>query len=259
MYRCRGSRRDVLPNPLPSFRTHLLPSTALEFLQAELELQEAALLYILSGICVLFVYLFIFSELLLILLRVAMLFWNKEGREELLVVLLSHIQILRVTMRSLTQLCHHLDYEIDLVDVKCWSWHNEVNLLLVMEVEFMVLKLLLLNLMRRLISIGHGFVVGDEGYRQDSDIQKVKLSREALTQLSKLVESRVSTGLDTILTLFYSFWNWGCCQLLFTPILDGKTLLYSVVSTFEEKLFTDTLVKTMVEEAFYFACWLFDE
>ncbi|QHO05427.1 uncharacterized protein DS421_14g446230 [Arachis hypogaea] len=56
MYRCRGSRRDVSPNPLPSFRTHLLPSTALEFLQAELELQEAALLYILSGICVLFVY-----------------------------------------------------------------------------------------------------------------------------------------------------------------------------------------------------------
>ncbi|XP_057760571.1 putative leucine-rich repeat receptor-like protein kinase At2g19210 [Arachis stenosperma] len=44
------------------------------------------------------------------------------------------------------------------------------------------------------IKSGHGFVVGDEGYRQDSDIQKVKLSREALTQLSKLVESRVSTG-----------------------------------------------------------------
>nr|XP_025646369.1 uncharacterized protein LOC112741563 isoform X2 [Arachis hypogaea] len=150
-----------------------------------------------------------------------------------------------------------------------------------MEVELMVLKLLLLNLMRRLIPIGHGFVVGDEGYRQDCDIQKVKLSREALTQLSKLVESRVSTGLDTILTLFYSFWNWGCCQLLFTPILNGKALLYSVVSTLEvrigiafgsggsqslpatewpsvssclEKLFTDTLVKTMVEEAFYFAC-----
>ncbi|KAL4392062.1 hypothetical protein AHAS_Ahas03G0307500 [Arachis hypogaea] len=40
------------------------------------------------------------------------------------------------------------------------------------------------------IKSGHGFVVGDEGYRQDSDIQKVKLSREALTQLSKLVESR---------------------------------------------------------------------
>ncbi|RYR56871.1 hypothetical protein Ahy_A05g022590 isoform A [Arachis hypogaea] len=64
------------------------------------------------------------------------------------------------------------------------------------------------------IKSGHGFVVGDEGYRQDSDIQKVKLSREALTQLSKLVESRVSTGLDTILTLFYSFWNWGCYQRL---------------------------------------------
>ncbi|XLT24458.1 hypothetical protein HN873_055750, partial [Arachis hypogaea] len=44
------------------------------------------------------------------------------------------------------------------------------------------------------IKSGHGFVVGDEGYRQDSDIQKVKLSREALTQLSKLVESRVSIG-----------------------------------------------------------------
>ncbi|QHO09177.1 DCN1-like protein 2 isoform X1 [Arachis ipaensis] len=44
------------------------------------------------------------------------------------------------------------------------------------------------------IKSGHGFVVGDEGYRQDSDIQKAKLSREALTQLSKLVESRVSTG-----------------------------------------------------------------
>ncbi|XLT32223.1 hypothetical protein HN873_063515 [Arachis hypogaea] len=72
--------------------------------------------------------------------------------------------------------------------------------------------------------------------RQDSDIQKVKLLREALTQLSKLVESRVSTGLDTILTLFYSFWNWGCCQLLFTPILDGKALLYSVVSTFEVRI-----------------------
>ncbi|XLT40080.1 hypothetical protein HN873_071372, partial [Arachis hypogaea] len=47
----------------------------------------------------------------------------------------------------------------------------------------------------------HGFVVGDEGYRQDNDIQKVKLSREALTQLSKLVESRSRYDLNTILFL----------------------------------------------------------
>ncbi|KAK2351917.1 DCN1 protein [Trifolium repens] len=45
------------------------------------------------------------------------------------------------------------------------------------------------------IKSGHAFVVGEEGYRQDSDFQKAKVTREALTQLSKLVESRVvSTG-----------------------------------------------------------------
>nr|XP_025646371.1 uncharacterized protein LOC112741564 isoform X2 [Arachis hypogaea] len=135
--------------------------------------------------------------------------------------------------KCLTQLCHHLDYEIDLVDVKCWSWHNEVNLLLVMEVEFMVLKLLLLNLMRRLISIGHGFVVGDEGYRQDSDIQKVKLSREALTQLSKLVESRVSTG-------FYLHQSWMekhfCIQLY--QLLRKSFLLTPWLRPWWKKLFT---------------------
>ncbi|RYR03780.1 hypothetical protein Ahy_B06g083085 [Arachis hypogaea] len=54
--------------------------------------------------------------------------------------------------------------------------------------------LIVANRDREDIKSGHGFVVGDEGYRQDSDIQKVKLSREALTQLSKLVESRVSIG-----------------------------------------------------------------
>ncbi|XP_057724002.1 F-box protein FBX14-like [Arachis stenosperma] len=37
-----------------------------------------------------------------------------------------------------------------------------------------------------------GFVIGDEGYRQDSDIQKAELSREALTQLSKLVEFTIT-------------------------------------------------------------------
>ncbi|XP_020963889.1 uncharacterized protein LOC110265297 [Arachis ipaensis] len=74
---------------------------------------------------------------------------------------------------------------------------------------------------------GHGFFVGDEGYRQDSDIQKVKLLREALTQLSKLVESRVSTGLDTILTLFYSFWNWGCCQVRLNTIYHKSSVCIS--------------------------------
>ncbi|KAK7340552.1 hypothetical protein VNO77_21258 [Canavalia gladiata] len=44
------------------------------------------------------------------------------------------------------------------------------------------------------IKSGHAYVSGEEGYRQDSDLQKAKVSREALTQLSKLVESRVSTG-----------------------------------------------------------------
>ena len=44
------------------------------------------------------------------------------------------------------------------------------------------------------IKSGHAFVVGEEGYRQDSDFQKAKFSREALTQLSKLVESRVCAG-----------------------------------------------------------------
>ncbi|QHO06556.1 Protein DETOXIFICATION [Arachis hypogaea] len=63
--------------------------------------------------------------------------------------------------------------------------------------------------------------------RQDSDIQKVKLSREALTQLSKLVESRVSTGLDTILTLFYSFWNWGCCQVRLNTIYHKSSVCIS--------------------------------
>ncbi|RYR09476.1 hypothetical protein Ahy_B05g077820 [Arachis hypogaea] len=77
------------------------------------------------------------------------------------------------------------------------------------------------------IKSGHGFVVGDEGCRQDSDIQKVKLSREALTQLSKLVESRVSTGLDTILTLFYSFWNWGCYQVRLNTIYHKSSICIS--------------------------------
>lgn len=44
------------------------------------------------------------------------------------------------------------------------------------------------------IKSGHAYVTGEEGYRQDSDLQKAKVSREALTQLSKLVEFRVSTG-----------------------------------------------------------------
>ncbi|XP_057436005.1 defective in cullin neddylation protein AAR3 [Lotus japonicus] len=44
------------------------------------------------------------------------------------------------------------------------------------------------------IRSGHAYVVGEEGYRQHSDFHKAKVSREALTQLSKLVESRVSTG-----------------------------------------------------------------
>ncbi|RYR77783.1 hypothetical protein Ahy_A01g002388 [Arachis hypogaea] len=43
------------------------------------------------------------------------------------------------------------------------------------------------------IKPGHRFIVGDEGYRQDSDIQKAEFSRKALTQLSKLVKFRVST------------------------------------------------------------------
>ncbi|XP_027352312.1 uncharacterized protein LOC113863092 [Abrus precatorius] len=45
------------------------------------------------------------------------------------------------------------------------------------------------------IKSGYAYVSGEEGYRQDSDLQKAKVSREALTQLSKLVESRVSTGI----------------------------------------------------------------
>ncbi|XP_058736407.1 defective in cullin neddylation protein AAR3 [Vicia villosa] len=44
------------------------------------------------------------------------------------------------------------------------------------------------------IKSGHAVVIGEEGYRQDSEFQKAKVSREALTQLSKLVESRVCTG-----------------------------------------------------------------
>ncbi|KAK7273394.1 hypothetical protein RIF29_14443 [Crotalaria pallida] len=44
------------------------------------------------------------------------------------------------------------------------------------------------------IKSGHVCIIGEEGYRQDSDVQKAKLSREALTQLSKFVESRVRTG-----------------------------------------------------------------
>ncbi|KAL5167349.1 DCN1-like protein 2 [Glycine soja] len=44
------------------------------------------------------------------------------------------------------------------------------------------------------IKSGHAYIGGEEGYRQDSDLQKAKVSREALTQLSKLVESRVTTG-----------------------------------------------------------------
>ncbi|KAK8466230.1 hypothetical protein PHAVU_008G036701 [Phaseolus vulgaris] len=44
------------------------------------------------------------------------------------------------------------------------------------------------------IKSGHAYIAGEEGYRQDSDVQKAKFSRDALTQLSKLVESRVMTG-----------------------------------------------------------------
>ncbi|XLS97442.1 hypothetical protein HN51_040177, partial [Arachis hypogaea] len=50
---------------------------------------------------------------------------------------------------------------------------------------------------------------------------------EALTQLSKLVESRVSTGLDTILTLFYSFWNWGCYQVRLNTIYHKSSICIS--------------------------------
>ncbi|KAI4352566.1 hypothetical protein L6164_006803 [Bauhinia variegata] len=44
------------------------------------------------------------------------------------------------------------------------------------------------------IKSGNAYVHGKQCYRQDSDIQKARLYREALAQLSKLVESRVSTG-----------------------------------------------------------------
>ncbi|KAK7295375.1 hypothetical protein RJT34_18282 [Clitoria ternatea] len=44
------------------------------------------------------------------------------------------------------------------------------------------------------IRSGHVCMSGEEGYRQDSDIHKAKMSREALNQLSKLVESRLSSG-----------------------------------------------------------------
>lgn len=50
------------------------------------------------------------------------------------------------------------------------------------------------------IKSGHAYIGGEEGYRQDSDLQKAKVSREALTQLSKLVESRVTTGSVFLLT-----------------------------------------------------------
>ncbi|KAL2329955.1 hypothetical protein Fmac_017536 [Flemingia macrophylla] len=46
------------------------------------------------------------------------------------------------------------------------------------------------------IKSGHAYVTGEAGYRQDSDLQKAKVSREALTQLSKLAESRVSAGVS---------------------------------------------------------------
>ncbi|KAL9297227.1 hypothetical protein ACSQ67_023123 [Phaseolus vulgaris] len=46
------------------------------------------------------------------------------------------------------------------------------------------------------IKSGHAYIAGEEGYRQDSDVQKAKFSRDALTQLSKLVESRVMTGVS---------------------------------------------------------------
>ena len=53
------------------------------------------------------------------------------------------------------------------------------------------------------IKSGHAFVVGEEGYRQDSDFQKAKVSREALTQLSKLVESRVCTGYVSLFEMLF--------------------------------------------------------
>ncbi|XLR23311.1 hypothetical protein S83_051211, partial [Arachis hypogaea] len=73
------------------------------------------------------------------------------------------------------------------------------------------------------IKSGHGFVVGDEGYRQDSDIQKVKLSREALTQLSKFFIPLGS----------------------YPPSMCLQGMRWSTIGD-QEKLFTDTLVKTMV-------------
>lgn len=45
------------------------------------------------------------------------------------------------------------------------------------------------------IKSGHALIIREEGYRQGSELQKAKVSREALTQLSKLAESRVSTGI----------------------------------------------------------------
>ncbi|KAI4346607.1 hypothetical protein L6164_007489 [Bauhinia variegata] len=44
------------------------------------------------------------------------------------------------------------------------------------------------------IKSGNAYIHGEEGYRQDSDLQQSLFSREAVAQLSKLVECRVYTG-----------------------------------------------------------------
>ncbi|XP_019420278.1 PREDICTED: uncharacterized protein LOC109330511 isoform X2 [Lupinus angustifolius] len=54
------------------------------------------------------------------------------------------------------------------------------------------------------IKSGHGCMIGKEGYRQDSDVQKAKLSREALTQLSNLVESQVRVTIFDELSMLMS-------------------------------------------------------
>ncbi|CAL0308377.1 unnamed protein product [Lupinus luteus] len=54
------------------------------------------------------------------------------------------------------------------------------------------------------IKSGHGCMIGKEGYRHESDVQKAKLSREALTHLSNLVESQVRVTIFDELSMLMS-------------------------------------------------------
>ncbi|XLT79806.1 hypothetical protein S245_001544 [Arachis hypogaea] len=104
----------------------MLPSTVLEFLQAELKLQRGIACSVTEP----------HSDpegdneensigRNLIQELYPCMFINSKWPVQSPIAALSHFLKISIA-HNLTQLCHHLDYETDLEDVKYWSWHNEV-------------------------------------------------------------------------------------------------------------------------------------